>query len=174
MELIENNAKRRRRRIRQDAQLDEPETVLEEPTPKRATGGARVNEWRKASTSALLVLTVILALILNAPLLAMTDLESAALGEPLGNILARSPLNRRIGKRIVDADDYLALTWASILYLARVQEEVKRNNAFKTVRNPQPGAEPANFQPGNTPTTKQSDDAAAVQYPGTIQRVGRD
>ena len=145
MELIEEEVKRTRGRQRRAKGFDETEDVEREqaprPMPRRV---AREAEWNSTCTVGLLLITVIIGTLLNSPVLVMHDDEASGIAEPLARILAKSSLNKRLGKYVVNSSDYFALIYATGLYMGRVMQEGKAHVKQTSEQSGSTTSEPTN------------------------------
>lgn len=94
---------------------DTLEAAISPEAAKRAQ-----QELAETFSQFLVIGTVLGALAVQQPSIAMLDHEAAALAVPLANIFAKTDLNRKFGRYLVGSNDYVALAWAGYQYGKRV------------------------------------------------------
>jgi hypothetical protein len=139
---------------REDIPDEEPVFIAPDPkldTSKgRAGNKATPKELADGLYISLTIVTSIVALIVGAPEINMTDMEAKAIAIPAANLIARSKLNERFGRMIAESGDWQLLGYAIWMYFSRVTEVIRAKNAQRQPVNRQQYTPPIQ-QNGHTP-----------------------
>lgn len=118
------------------ATLELPDTPADKPTPEvKKLGLATADELSQLAYYVLMIGTLILAYGSKQPAFAMTYTEAWALAVPIGNILQKSPVNKRYGNALKDSGDWAAIGYVLYAYLARVGNDVRAARESRTVQS---------------------------------------
>lgn len=107
------------------ATIPAPEPLDIKPDTGRSGGQATGEQSAITFAMALIVLTSLAALLTNSEEIAMTQQEAQGIAGPLGNIFAKSSLNKRYGRYVAEGGDYTALGYGLYAYAYRVGTQMR-------------------------------------------------
>lgn len=121
---------------------EEDVNVLGVPEPKsrpgKPSGGrASARELAAAAQTTLIIVTSIVALLLNWEDVSMTEMEAKAISIPFGNIFESTELNEKFGRIMASSGDYQMLGYALYLYGHRVMHAFKVRKGMMGNAKPQ-------------------------------------